>query len=354
MGFAENNRISHRQLARQIFLALASPFLLCLVGGSGVLGISGIAGAVICFLVLCFYVIFLIRIAPCFEDLTKPLGAFFGKAAGIIYLIYTITTASYLLAVVMEIIPENLLIGASRYLVGILVAVVCSLGTHKGMQKRGRMAEVSAGIFLLSILFLLLLAVFEGSWESLQQIERSIPSEGTVWIQDAYKIFCGFSGIGMVPFLLKDVEKPSSTKKPILWAVAWLTGILIGILLILPAVFGWERLVQEKYPILPMLAGTNLPGDVLSRFDVIWLAFILYGLLFSIGSLMFYGNQILRSARIGNGRFWMWPVIFAAAVLPVGGKTVTEYYPELLTGWLVPLLLLIQLLIILFYRRRTV
>ena len=32
MKFAENNRISHRQLYRQIILSLAAPFLLCMSG----------------------------------------------------------------------------------------------------------------------------------------------------------------------------------------------------------------------------------------------------------------------------------------------------------------------------------
>lgn len=40
MRFAENNRISHRQLYRQMILALLAPFMLCVFGKSGMNGIS--------------------------------------------------------------------------------------------------------------------------------------------------------------------------------------------------------------------------------------------------------------------------------------------------------------------------
>ena len=44
MKYAENNRISHRQLYRQILLTFLAPFLLCLNGKGGLLGLSGAVG----------------------------------------------------------------------------------------------------------------------------------------------------------------------------------------------------------------------------------------------------------------------------------------------------------------------
>lgn len=61
---------------------------------------------------------------------------------------------------------------------------------------------------------------------------------------------------------------------------------MLGAALVLSqAVFGWERLIREPFPILPLMAGTNLPGDVLARFDVLWIALVAYGLFFSLGSV---------------------------------------------------------------------
>ena len=37
---------------------------------------------------------------------------------------------------------------------------------------------------------------------------------------------------------------------------------------------------NEIYPILPLLDGADLPGNVLARFDVIWMGFLVFGLFF--------------------------------------------------------------------------
>ena len=80
MRFAENNRISHRQLYRQMILALLAPFMLCVFGKSGMNGISAVAGMIFALILLGFYVIWLIRLTPSFEDPVKSAGAFCGKA----------------------------------------------------------------------------------------------------------------------------------------------------------------------------------------------------------------------------------------------------------------------------------
>ena len=52
MTFAENNRISHRQLYRQMVLAFTAPFLLCLFGGGKLLGGEKIEGTVLAVILL--------------------------------------------------------------------------------------------------------------------------------------------------------------------------------------------------------------------------------------------------------------------------------------------------------------
>lgn len=77
MKFAENNRISHRQLCRQIILSLAAPFLLCMSGkdwpyaSGGLDDGNGLLGLVLALVVLGVYVVFLIRLEPYFGDLTE-------------------------------------------------------------------------------------------------------------------------------------------------------------------------------------------------------------------------------------------------------------------------------------------
>ena len=64
MKYAENNRISHRQLYRQILLTFLAPFLLCLNGKGGLLGLSGAMGIVLAVIFLSVVFFLLICEAP--------------------------------------------------------------------------------------------------------------------------------------------------------------------------------------------------------------------------------------------------------------------------------------------------
>ena len=93
-------------------------------------------------------------------------------------------------------------------------------------------------------------------------------------------------------------------------------GVLLLVLeVVLPAVFGQARLTQEEYPVLPLLAGADLPGNYLARFDILWMGFLLYSMFFSIGSLFHYGSQIIEKNFIGSGRFWMPAAVYLLSVM---------------------------------------
>ena len=113
MRFAENNRISHRQLYRQMILALLAPFMLCVFGKGGMNGISAVAGMIFALILLGFYVIWLIRLTPSFEDPVKSAGAFAGRLIGIFFLIYVLMAGGYLLALLRRLVPVKLITGVS-------------------------------------------------------------------------------------------------------------------------------------------------------------------------------------------------------------------------------------------------
>ena len=142
MKFAENNRISHRQLYPQMILAFLAPFLLCLPGKEGLLGKSGIAGVFLALALLALYVLLLLRMVPWYSDLVKSLGTVSGRGAGAFFLVYVILTGAYLARLMADLIPAVLVTGIPGSLISFLTVAVCSFGTCKGMQRRGRMAEV--------------------------------------------------------------------------------------------------------------------------------------------------------------------------------------------------------------------
>lgn len=345
MTFAENNRISHRQLYRQMVLTFLAPFLLCLFGKDKIIGPSGIAGMMAGLVLLLFYVIFLIRLEPYYSDLDKSAGVFWSRIFGIFFVIYVILTGAYLLSVLEKIVPQSLLTGVSGRVISLCAVLVCAFGTHKGMQRRGRMAEVSGGLLLGGIFLMMVLCLGQSRISYLREMSVVWDFSGKDFVRSTYGILCAFAGMGLIPFVLGNVEKRGSAWKPLSLGVITLSVIILGMLLLLPAVFGWERLLNEEFPVLPLLAGADLPGNVLARFDVLWMGFLLYGLLFAIGSLFHYGHQIIRQARLGTGRYWMAVVVYVLSIFEFDGMGIEDYYGTYLGYIFLPGLLLLQVML---------
>lgn len=340
MDYADNNRISHRQLYRQMVLAFLAPTLLCLPGRGQILGAAGIIGTMLAGVFLILYSFFLRRLVPWYSDPAKMLGPIAGRLTGLFFLSYVILANGYLLSLTGKLVPSVLVTGIPGTVIIFFTVFICSFGTCKGMQRRGRMAEVSGGVLLGGILLMLLLCMGQIRIAYLKEMPVLFSGQDT--LKSFYGVLCAFSGIALLPFMLRDVEKRSTVGKTVVVGILTLAGLLAGILLLLPAVLGWDRLQQESYPVLPLLAGADLPGNVLARFDVLWMGFLLYSLLFAVGSLFHYGHQILIRSHMGKGRWWLPAAVFAAAVINTDGKGIEAVFGSYLGYVFVPGLILIQ------------
>ena len=131
------------------------------------LGISAMAGTAAAAVVLSFYVIWLIRLTPAYGELSKRYRKFYCT----IYwpVLFGICDRKF-----------GISFGPSwggdpgksdqrdfRKWLSLLAVAACSLGTHRGMQRRGRIAEVSGRIFLAGILLLMLLCAGQGKQSTL-------------------------------------------------------------------------------------------------------------------------------------------------------------------------------------------
>lgn len=358
MKFAENNRISQRQLYRQIVIAFIAPFLLCLFHGRRNQGLSGLTGTLLAVAVFLFYVIFLIRLGYAFANPCKTAGKILGRLMGIFYLVYCILGAAFLLDLLGEIVSVSLGTGVQKVWLCVIALIVCSLGTHRGIQRRGRIGEVSGGLVLVAVVLMLLLSAGQGRWEYFQEMLWNSEFSGRRILQSGYYVICAFSGLSLLPFLLEHVEKKGnsgnvkSIGKTVVLAVVTLGVLLILAELLLPAVFGWGRLRYENYPILPLLAGADLPGNVLARFDVLWMGFLLYSLLFSVGSFLHYGHLIVEKTGLGTGRVWIGLLVFVVMVTEVRGIRIRDYFEMYLGCIFVPGMLIIQIIFFIMGKKR--
>ena len=349
--FAENNRISHRQLKRQIILALAAPFLLNLTGWQNMRGMNGLLGIVAGIAVLAVYVIFLVRLGPAYERLQKTVGRAQSVVIVLVYLMYILFTAAYLLDFVSNLASQWLLTGVSQFYVRLVILAVCVMGSHQGMQKRARMAEVSFVVIFGALVLLIFLAAIQGEHFPFSEFMRAQIRPARTG-RAFYGICCGFSGLTLLPFLLPKVEKPSSAGKSVYAAIVILGAFLGAVLVLLPVTLGWDRMLAENNPVIPLLAGTNLPGDILARFDVIWIALLIYALLFSVGSLFYYSNHILQGIHLPVNRWLMAAIVYLISCNPFDGSEIASYYSKLLGTVFTPLLIFLTLYVYIWYARR--
>ncbi len=349
--FAENDRISHRQLMRQIVLSLAAPFLLCLAGWQDVKGINGLVGIGVAMVLLGFYVIFLVRLGPAYEHLQKVLGKVQSVAVIAVYMIYVLFTAAYVLQLASSLASEWLLSGVREWYIRLAILLVCAVGSHQGMQKRARMAEVSYWIIVGSLVILIILAFVQGENFAAQEFLRGTFGAKRA-VRGTYEILCGFLPLTLLPFLLSKVAKASSGGRAVFGAVGVLGVLLAAILILLPMALGWDRMSMEKIPVLPLMTGTNLPGDILARFDVIWISLLIYALLYSLGSLFYYGSHILQSVSLSVSHWILAAVVFVISCDPVSGFSISKYYGKMLMNFGAPVLFILTVYIYIWYRRK--
>lgn len=348
MKYAENNRISHRQLYRQLILSFLAPFLLCIPGEMKIQGLSGAAGIVAASVLLLLYIFFLLRTSHYYMNPVKSMGRITGMVLGIFYLLYLVMTAVYLLELIEQIAPVWIVSGISVKWLSFLAVLVCAYGADRGMQRRGRIADVSGGVFLTIIVIMLLLCIGQGKMEYLNEMFQESQLQGRKIVQNTYGFLCAFSGISLLPFVLPEVEKRGSAGKTITMAILTVGGVSLAILFILPAVLGWKRVAgYEAYPILPLMAGADLPGNVLARFDVLWMSFLLYGIFFAIGSCFHYGIRILDTMYLKSGKFWIPVVVYLLSMVQINGRTLAYFYKMYLENIFVPGVILIQIYLLL-------
>lgn len=349
--FAENDRISHRQLFRQIVLSLVTPFLLCMAGWREMRGMNGLAGIAVVLLLLGFYVIFLVRLAPAYEHMEKYMGKVQHLLIVAVYFVYLLFTAAFVLDIISTLVGTWLLYGVNDWWIRIAVAAACAAGSHCGMQKRARMAEVSFLIVAGALCLLLIFAFVQGNLFSVQEFFRQTLSAERVG-RGIWQLLGGFVPLTLLPFLLCQVEKSSGSGKTVFGAVVFLLVFLAAVVILLPLALGWDRMSMEKVPVLPLLTGTNLPGDIMARFDVIWISLMIYALLYSLGSLYYYGNYVTAHIALPVNRWILAVLVWVISVCPFAEYGIAQYYPMAVAQFGVPVFFGLTFYIYIWYRRR--
>ena len=288
--FADNARISHRQLFRQIVLGVIGIYTLVIPIFPEVFGRQGILCLLTVMAVYILFFIYFIRIKTVMQNPRRYMGKIFGSIFVFLYMSWLWFMGVYLLLTTARITDRFLIEGSVYWIVIILAGAATYLGSHQGLERRGRMAEVCFPVLAFIMGGMLCLAILRMKNYYLGEL-GSLTLQG--WLKGSYQIFCAFLPFAFLPVALGNVKKPGETGKVMRGALFLVTGILILCLLLLQGSFGIGGYEHRQYPMVEFMAGIRIPGDFLERVDIFWVAAVMFSMLFALGGVFFYNHELL-------------------------------------------------------------
>lgn len=336
--FADNARISHRQLFRQIVLGLIGIYTLAIPVFPEVSGRQGILCLLTAMAVYLLFCIYFIRIKTVMQNPRRYMGKILGSVFVFLYMSWLWLMGVYLLLMTARITDRFLIEGSVYWIVIVLAGIVTYLGSHQGLEWRGRMAEVCFPVFLFILAGMLCLGILRMKSYYLGEL-GDLTLQG--WLKGSYQVFCAFLPFTFLPVALGNVKKPGETGKVMRGALFLVTGILMLCLLLLQGSFGIGGYEHSRYPMVEFMAGIRIPGDFLERVDIFWVAAVMFSMLFALGGVFFYNHELLVRTDMEKGAPFLATGVVAAALICEKAQVSPELFWKI-TGWFYgPLFLLL-------------
>ena len=339
--YADNAQISHRQLFRQIFTGLVGVYILVipvmpqLYGRQGILAL--LTGTVI-YLLLCTY---FVRIKTVFQYPEKYLGKFLGKCLFFLYVSWVWLMGIFLLLVIVRVTKRFLIEGSHSWMIFLLTGLAAYLGSHQGLERRARMAEVCFPFLVILLGSLFFLGILRMKPEYLLEM-GSLSLEG--WLRGTWEVVCLFLPFVFLPVTLGNVKKPGEARHIMGNSIAVIAGMLVFSLLLLQGSFGLGGYEHKRYPMIDFMAGIQIPGNFLQRVDVFFVAAVVFSLLFGLGSVFFYQHELLVRIKMEKTFLFAATGMVISAILWEKLEAPTSWFFSITTRFYGPVFLLVLIL----------
>ena len=213
--FADNDRISLRQMKRQMVISFLGVLLLFQSGDTAAGGIHAILGLILGTLLLLVYLFLLVRTADVYGNLEEYLGAAGKWAVTAVYLSFLILGGSVLLEKTVRVIQSCLLASLPQPVIGGMFLAAAFLGMGQNIQRRGRLAELCYPWILGFFAVLLLLA-------ALHIRNPGLENMGTVQLGrisgETVKVLTAGTALCLLPFSLVRVRPQMDME---IWKNIW-------------------------------------------------------------------------------------------------------------------------------------
>ena len=338
--FADNERISRRQLGAQILLGLSGIFLLTLPSLPQMSGWSGMLGCLLGLLLLWLYLFFLLRKTAVTRDIRERISGPVCRVMAAALIVYLILGGGFMLRQVSSMVSFRLLTFGRPWQAGILFLAAALLGTGRKIQRRARLAEAAFPPVIIGFTVLLAACVFQV--ETFDWSAFAAPTWRGV-LKGAYYMFCAFSIVGVLPFFMHRVQRPQGSLPYLYGATGTATLLAVTCLGVVQQLYGARGIGNKPFPLTSLMASANIPGDFLDRFDALWMVFLLFALLYSVGTVLFYSQHLIsKNPGVWHGILAA-AAMFLAAFVQWQGKTAADFYPWCVRAFFLPLFVLFGL-----------
>lgn len=311
--FSENREISSRQagrLAALYLFGMTSLFLPQMIartaGKDGAVSILlGMAFGAAYFCIM-FFIIrrsgqgYLNWVADACGKITADLVA-------VIYYIQFLIFGAFAVRTVGELVGKTLLPEQGGFIKVVMVTIlaVSAFSCMRGLEERGRLAEVMFCFVFLPLIIILALAAKDINPDYMAPL--FVEPVGNMF-NGAYQVLTVFS-VFTVLFFLSDYAKDRKKACRSAFHSAFWIGIANFIIYLLcVGTFGAGGLKASAMPVVKLMTSTKIPGSFLERWDpflvIIWILCI-----FSfLGACLFYGTRILDGIiRIPKRNYYLIP-----------------------------------------------
>ncbi|MDR2167277.1 MAG: spore germination protein [Clostridiales bacterium] len=333
-GFALNNRISLRQMQALLFLEIF---------GFGITALprrvaeaaaqDGWIGVLLAVGVTLGLVWIIVHVGKKYTDstfydfvcklLTKPVGIL----VCLFLCLRLLLLASFNLRIFAEITQTMLLPTTPPLIIFAAMLALAAYGASKGIEARGRMAEILIIIVLLPLILVFGLSAREIEFANLLPIFAANPAQlGSA----GFSALFAFNGLDMLLLIMPFLARPKNAAKSAFGVVATMGGLMVVITAATIARFGPENIVHHIWPVLKMMDTAAISGGIIDRQGALMMTFWIISAYAIINASLFFSSLLLKDVlRRGKHIHYILacvPIIAILANLPENLAEVYNYF----------------------------
>ncbi|MFI3231185.1 MAG: endospore germination permease [bacterium] len=258
-----------------------------------------------------------------FEYTSKLIGKPLAFLITVGFIFKIIINTGLELRIFSEILKEIMLFNTPSWLICLSMLLLGSYMASKGIEARGRMAEILIWIVFIPLAFVFLICLFDVDFSNLKPVLSSENlSLSTLLSGGMYSLFY-FSGIQYIFFIYPYINTTSNTnyiKKATFSAVIFIGLIISLICLLTIARFGKQDINHQMWSVLEIMDAINLPGSFIERQEAFIITFWIISIFMIVNAGVFFSSLLIKDVFKKHSHttyiLLCIPLIFFIALIP--------------------------------------